>query len=896
MFKPGRWRGEKNRVKAVFKLRFHATQVSEIGAEALVVSVVPADAGKPPVRSDKATILDGRCQWETPIYERVIFIRDLRTGKINRRIYRFVVSANAKSNGYGIASSGSDLTLSTTSESSSSGLNTPREMGTRPSNIEQQDPASFLSLLSYASVPKSPVAEANPKSYEDNGRSQWEWAFDQKHKTDDIGENPNSEVKRLRAELSTMARKMDVSEMELQTMRRQIMKENKRGQELMKEVEGLREDRDLLKEECRVLRAFKTRFEESKAKHTLSEDGGDLRAIIEEVRQEVNYEKEMNLNLKLQLQKTQESNEELILAVRDLDEMLEQKNQEILELSSRLELPKKDEVDTDEDQKVLEELVWEHKVGKDSDPQETNLVEVYKELEVCRREKEELEMQMEQLALDYEILKQENHKIMHKLEQSELKEQLKAHYDCSSGFELETRVEVLEKDLEEKSKEFSDSVATINKLKLHVRNLEEELESREKEFEANLEEIARERIEQEKRAIRAETALRKMQLRNANTADRLQEEFRRLSMQMTSMFDENEKTAMRAMKEASELRKEKSELEELLAKTDEEIRSVRKSCEEKVARLSSEMDAKEDQVESLKNEILKLREENDHLSEQVKQNEDLRADLGRLQAEITETEVVMKRASEERNKLFERITLLKEESEEKEKIIQRLESELESVKSELSNMKGSVSEHDSEKEKLRKQVSQLKSDLQKKEDAITRSEKKNTGRSTVSNGMKSPLRNNRSAAPASPGPPGNKEVSSLKEKIKLLEGKIALKDAEVKASTSSASEKEKEMQNRIEEFERRLEEQNQILSSIKEPQFREEFDNVIQRNGAGEIRNDLEALFTESEMLKGRNKSMETELKDLQERYSEMSVKFAEVEGERQQLVMALRNIKNPKS
>ena len=40
---------------------------------------------------------------------------------------------------------------------------------------------------------------------------------------------------------------------------------------------------------------------------------------------------------------------------------------------------------------------------------------------------------------------------------------------------------------------------------------------------------------------------------------------------------------------------------------------------------------------------------------------------------------------------------------------------------------------------------------------------------------------------------------------------------------------------------------------------------------------------------------MERELKDMEERYSEISLKFAEVEGERQQLVMMVRNLKNGK-
>lgn len=40
---------------------------------------------------------------------------------------------------------------------------------------------------------------------------------------------------------------------------------------------------------------------------------------------------------------------------------------------------------------------------------------------------------------------------------------------------------------------------------------------------------------------------------------------------------------------------------------------------------------------------------------------------------------------------------------------------------------------------------------------------------------------------------------------------------------------------------------------------------------------------------------MESDLKEMQERYSEISLKFAEVEGERQKLVMRVRNLKNAK-
>lgn len=57
----------------------------------------------------------------------------------------------------------------------------------------------------------------------------------------------------------------------------------------------------------------------------------------------------------------------------------------------------------------------------------------------------------------------------------------------------------------------------------------------------------------------------------------------------------------------------------------------------------------------------------------------------------------------------------------------------------------------------------------------------------------------------------------------------------------------------------------------------------------------LDELTNEMALLKERNILMEAELKEMQERYSEISLKFAEVEGERQQLVMKVRNLKNAK-
>jgi hypothetical protein len=58
---------------------------------------------------------------------------------------------------------------------------------------------------------------------------------------------------------------------------------------------------------------------------------------------------------------------------------------------------------------------------------------------------------------------------------------------------------------------------------------------------------------------------------------------------------------------------------------------------------------------------------------------------------------------------------------------------------------------------------------------------------------------------------------------------------------------------------------------------------------------DMNKIMNDTEALKRKNSMMEEELREMQERYSQISLKFAEVEGERQQLVMTIRNLSSAK-
>ncbi|XP_051139259.1 uncharacterized protein LOC127257040 [Andrographis paniculata] len=58
---------------------------------------------------------------------------------------------------------------------------------------------------------------------------------------------------------------------------------------------------------------------------------------------------------------------------------------------------------------------------------------------------------------------------------------------------------------------------------------------------------------------------------------------------------------------------------------------------------------------------------------------------------------------------------------------------------------------------------------------------------------------------------------------------------------------------------------------------------------------DINELINEMLELKGRHAAMETELREMHDRYSQLSLQFAEVEGEKQKLKMTLKNVRSRK-
>ncbi|GLT35965.1 hypothetical protein SLA2020_103730 [Shorea laevis] len=908
MFKT--WKRDKKKIKVVFKLQFQATQVPKLKKSALTISLVPDDVGKPTLRLEKVAVQDGTCLWENPVYETMKLIRETKTGKLSEKIYHFIVSTGSSKSGFlgeasidfaDFAAETEPITVSLPLKFANSGavlhVTVHRVLGDADQRYLEENEGLTLtqdgSLHNQESIynvdgndlnfaEDGDINMAIRQNGEENGsvrkknmhrRSNTDWSagsvsegslVESSNSNEETPrewrEASNDSIEKLKSENVMLARQADLSELEVQSLRKQVTRENRRIQDLSQQIINLKEERDALKSEFEQFKSRNT--EEAALESQLQAQNEDTAVLLEEIRQELDHEKELNANLRLQLQKTQDSNSNLILAVRDLNEMLEQKNEEISHLSSEIETSEA------EHEKTVTELVKAQNDANEIDMLNKTVAELNSELEHYRKDKEELEMHIEQLSHEHEVLKQENYKISSQLEQNWLEEseskRVQNQYSESLATikELESHVQILEDKIKQQSEEYSESLIAINELESQVKELKKEMEKQAQGFEVGMDDMIRSKTEQEQRAIHAEEALRKTEealrttrWKNAVTTERLQEEFKRVSVEMATKLDDNEKKYMEAVTEANELHVEKRNLEEKLQKAFDELGLVKDKGIKREQELLDQLDQAQ-KKEGEDNEIEKL--------------------IERWKKERDDLEKKITSAKNEADKAQEQLLTMGSLKNEKEIIISNLQSETENLRLECNEIKTSLIKEEMEKEKLRKQVVQLRNDLQKKEEEIKSiGKQKKNGQSAFRNLELS----TRSSNSASPPPHNSKDITSLNKKLRLLKEQLKLKE-----TTNSVPGKEGNISRMIEELQSSLEQlkncqcfsadhsQKEAISAINNPE-----------------------LLKEVAFLKERNKTMENELKEMQERYSEISLNFAVVEGERQQLVMTVRNLKNGK-
>ncbi|KAI5079480.1 hypothetical protein GOP47_0004959 [Adiantum capillus-veneris] len=125
---------------------------------------------------------------------------------------------------------------------------------------------------------------------------------------------------------------------EVERLKQQLASEKKNVSDTSMELHALKLELEKSKNEAEHLKQMERNFEDRRYARSKSHlELEDARNTIAELKEELAYKSSVNRSLGLQLEKTIESNSELLLEIKDLDDLLQSKEREIDELKAELE-------------------------------------------------------------------------------------------------------------------------------------------------------------------------------------------------------------------------------------------------------------------------------------------------------------------------------------------------------------------------------------------------------------------------------------------------------------------------------------------------------------------------------------------------------------------------------
>lgn len=372
---------------------------------------------------------------------------------------------------------------------------------------------------------------------------------------------------------------------------------------------------------------------------------------------------------------------------------LEELNNRLLERISHLEAQLKKNIEKDEVH-LSEDL--SNKVSK-SDSKinstfelEERMFELSAEAEDYKRAWDSLSKEKEQLEYEYEAL-------IHELEE-------RASY-------LEFSKKQLQEQLQTLRDEHAVSLRSISTLESKVEKLQQELDEQEARFAADRNDMVLSKTELEKRANRAEAAWKKTRWNNACIVEQLQKELERLSLQISSTFDANEKLATQAFAEASQLHLQKNELldqlsfmQESLRKADAEIALIRKQSDEKVQELLMQLNISKKHEDEL---LSKLQNTSNELENCLKRETNYIARDEEPSLKILMLEREIQALTNEKNYLFQEV----EESNIIKTELESCKITIDGYKIERNGLEASLQRVGQEKTELEEDLSSLKETL-----------------------------------------------------------------------------------------------------------------------------------------------------------------------------------------
>lgn len=213
---------------------------------------------------------------------------------------------------------------------------------------------------------------------------------------------------------------------EVERLKQHLASETKHVSEMTIELSALRTELESIKTEAKQLKSIKQVSEDKgngQAKVYL--EVKDAKNTIKELKEELAYEKNVNLSLNLQIQKTNESNSELLLEILDLEELLQKKDTEIEGLKAESYLLKDREQNSSlENMKVT----WMKKLQESEEEKQqlTQRIASFETIQKCKPKDENdlektvdlLKRELDDLEKDSQELTEENMNLLLKLKET----------------------------------------------------------------------------------------------------------------------------------------------------------------------------------------------------------------------------------------------------------------------------------------------------------------------------------------------------------------------------------------------------------------------------------------------------------------------------------------------
>ncbi|CAJ2672525.1 unnamed protein product [Trifolium pratense] len=516
-------------------------------------------------------------------------------------------------------------------------------------------------------------------------------------------------------------------------------------------------------------------------------------------------------------------------------------------------------------------------------------------------------------------------------------------YLSQQKLDLEERCSLVGARLRESGKRFADFCGRVGLLENKYALMMEDIASKEKNLNSDMDGIL---DENRKHMDQGQSLLNQIQMEKMVEIQNLKLEVENLSLKLSAAYDEKERIASNALLEVSTLRDEKAKLESafgeaqskvILSKT--EINMMQSEYEQKLKDITTELMAEHEKlselVEDYKSRELKLKstissleskltvteygrqqymEEYGNLKVQLQQTCELENEIMALKSELNASNTEKERLEASLCLKSELCEDLKAENTSFERKISSLEkdaSELEHCKRTKASLEERLTQLKNELIARDTRCVQEKSDLQKKAQALEEELKliKEQKRNHVSKLNRKPVNDDQKASKLNSMVKNTNQVRGNRKKPSLKNDREILKDQQDPYYS-------RKHQNEVESEHGLLDENVHVIEvdSVSKAQLLEnEVEKAKEANdiyevqlnrsspqgrnnqASGPVKSMAEEELVTKEKFERTKSKLEEELTDIQDRYFHMSLKYAEVEAQREELVMQLRVAKSKK-